>query len=152
KPIKSIGRGKGFLRKKGAKIAIERVSIPKMRRTKTVTKETSQSKKVAYEVDFEATDKEDEIPLKARKASKDDFILQQRLRGSCEGSGVTLEDPDELTHKSSNEGSGVTSAVPGEPRDSDNSSSSASEDEIEDISSNEADDTKKADIEKGSKE
>nr|GFC48657.1 hypothetical protein [Tanacetum cinerariifolium] len=42
--------------------------------------------------------------------------------------------------------------VPDEPRDSDNSSSSASEDEIEDISSNEADDTKKADIEKGFKE
>nr|GEW59338.1 hypothetical protein [Tanacetum cinerariifolium] len=63
----SLGRGKGFLRKKGAKIAIERVSIPKMRRTKTVTKETSQSKKVAYEVDFEATDKEDEIPLVQRR-------------------------------------------------------------------------------------
>ncbi|GKD66343.1 hypothetical protein Tco_1308451 [Tanacetum coccineum] len=51
-----------------------------------------------------------------RKASKDDFILQQCPKGLGEGSGVIPEIPDE-------------------PRGSSSSSSSESDDEIEDISS-----------------
>ncbi|GKA57678.1 hypothetical protein Tco_0756866 [Tanacetum coccineum] len=38
---------------------------------------------------------------KAIKASKDDFFIQQRLQGSGEGSGMTLEVPDEHNLKSS---------------------------------------------------
>ncbi|GKB86054.1 hypothetical protein Tco_0958326, partial [Tanacetum coccineum] len=65
---------------------------------------------------------------KTRKASKDDFLLQQHSKGSCEGSGVIPEIPNELI-------------------DILNNSSSESDDEIEDISSDdeisEADDIEK---------
>ncbi|GJS24596.1 hypothetical protein Tco_0453228 [Tanacetum coccineum] len=119
KPIKATGKGKGFLSKQGVEIDIERVNIPK-RRSKTVIEETGQSKDVADEVDSEATNEEDEIPL-----------IQRRHTGV---------------------GSGVTLAVLDEPKDSDSSSTLASEYEIEDISSDEADNTKKADIKKDSEE
>ncbi|GKB40099.1 hypothetical protein Tco_0885041 [Tanacetum coccineum] len=82
---------------------------------------------------------------KARKASKHDFFLQPRPRGSGEGSGVTLEFPNELTLKSSNEGAGVTPEVPDESSDHSSSSSSDLEFAVEDISSDEADVTEKAD-------
>ncbi|GJW76913.1 hypothetical protein Tco_0138595 [Tanacetum coccineum] len=36
---------------------------------------------------------------KLRKASKDDFILQQRSKGSCKGSGVILEVPDDSSDR-----------------------------------------------------
>nr|GFC57139.1 hypothetical protein [Tanacetum cinerariifolium] len=85
----------------------------------------------------------------ARKASKDDFILQQRPKGLGEGSRVAPEVPDGPDQKGPNEGSGVTLVVLDESRDSSSSSSSASEDEIEDISSDDeskgADDKEKAD-------
>nr|GEU83454.1 ribonuclease H-like domain-containing protein [Tanacetum cinerariifolium] len=81
---------------------------------------------------------------KARKASKEGFILQQRPKSSCEGSSVTLEFPDGLSIKSSNEGSGMTLAVLDEPSDNSSNSCSNSEDEIKDILSDEVDDTKKA--------
>ncbi|GKC02140.1 hypothetical protein Tco_0993750 [Tanacetum coccineum] len=81
---------------------------------------------------------------KARKDSKDDFILQQRPKSSGEGSGVTPEVPDGLSLKGPNEGSGVTPAVLDEPSNSSSSSCSVSDDEIKDISSDEVDDTKKA--------
>ncbi|GJX86753.1 hypothetical protein Tco_0337527 [Tanacetum coccineum] len=42
---------------------------------------------------------------KARKASKDDFFLQQCPKGSGEGSGVALEVPDGLNLKGPSEGS-----------------------------------------------
>ncbi|GJS36832.1 hypothetical protein Tco_0535214 [Tanacetum coccineum] len=95
---------------------------------------------------------------KDKRANRNVFILQQRLRDSCEESSVTLEVPDELTRKSSNEGAGVTLEVPDDPSDNSSSSSSDSEEVVEDISSNEADDTmkadevKKPDIEKDTKE
>ncbi|GKE76831.1 hypothetical protein Tco_1542951, partial [Tanacetum coccineum] len=83
---------------------------------------------------------------KALKASKDDFYIQHRLqRGSGEGSGVTLEVLDELTHKSSNEVAGVISEVPDEPNDYSSSSSSDLEFTVEDISSDEAEVTEKDD-------
>ncbi|GJV30638.1 hypothetical protein Tco_1387086 [Tanacetum coccineum] len=57
-PIKATGRGKGFLTKQGVEIAIERVSIPKRRRSKTMVEEVRQSKEVAEDVDSEETDEE----------------------------------------------------------------------------------------------
>ncbi|GJX52297.1 hypothetical protein Tco_0280666 [Tanacetum coccineum] len=50
-PIKTTGRGKGLLRKEGVEIVVERVSIPKRRRSKTVIEEVAQSKEVAEDVD-----------------------------------------------------------------------------------------------------
>ncbi|GJV15298.1 hypothetical protein Tco_1360621 [Tanacetum coccineum] len=82
-----------------------------------------------------------------KKASKQDFILQQRPKGSGEGSCVTLEVPNGLSHKSLNKGSSVTIAVLDEPSGS--SISSSSESKIEDITSDDesdgADDKEKAD-------
>ncbi|GJS91325.1 hypothetical protein Tco_0773961 [Tanacetum coccineum] len=84
---------------------------------------------------------------KARKASKDDFFIQQHPKGLGEGSGVTLEVPDGLSRKGPNEGSSVTQAVIDGPSGSSRSSSSKSE--IEDIFSDDesdgADDEEKAD-------
>ncbi|GJY98711.1 hypothetical protein Tco_0516141 [Tanacetum coccineum] len=151
KPIKSTGRGKGLLTKQGVEIAVERVSIPKRRRSKTVIEEVGQFEEVVDDdVDSDETEDDEEEPLfrrrptgvfiggevhreldkervdhsnilkgletlseatqfklnmkKAIKASKDDFFIQQRLQGSGEGSGITLEVPDEQNLKSSNEG------------------------------------------------
>ncbi|GJX38704.1 hypothetical protein Tco_0252007 [Tanacetum coccineum] len=140
KPIKATGRGKGLLTKQGFEIVVERVIIPKRRQSKTVVEEVGQSKEVVEGVDSKETDeeppvKEDQLlnMKKARKASKDEFFIQQCLRSSGQGSGAILEVPDELIHKSSNEGSSVNPAVLDEPRDSSSSLSSASKDEIKDI-------------------
>nr|GEW97796.1 retrovirus-related Pol polyprotein from transposon TNT 1-94 [Tanacetum cinerariifolium] len=64
---------------------------------------------------------------KGRKASKDDYILQQHPKGSSEGSGVTPEVPDKVSLKDPNKGSGVIPMVPNEPIGSFDSSSSESE-------------------------
>ncbi|GKD38753.1 hypothetical protein Tco_1258960, partial [Tanacetum coccineum] len=173
------------------KIAVERVSIPKRRRSKTMVEEVGQSEEVADEADSEETKEDDEEPLnkrkitglviggegrresdeegvdhskklkgletlsevvqfklnmkKARKASKHDFFIQSRPRGSGEGSGVTLEVPNELTLKSSNKGAGVTPEVLDESSDHYSSSSSDSDFVVEDVLSDEADVTEKAD-------
>ncbi|GKA09315.1 hypothetical protein Tco_0688646, partial [Tanacetum coccineum] len=86
---------------------------------------------------------------KARKANKEDFILQQRPKGSGEGSSVASEVPDWLNLKCLNEGFGVTLAVPDESSGS--SSSSILEYKIKEISSDdkgdEVDDNEKADVE-----
>ncbi|GJS26612.1 hypothetical protein Tco_0487232 [Tanacetum coccineum] len=159
-PVKT--RGKGLLTKQGVEIAMERVSIPKRIRSKTVTEEVGQSKGIDDdEVDYEET-KEDEEPLlkgletlskaaqfqlhmrRAIKATRHDFFIQQRPRGPGKGSGVTLEVPDELVFKSSNEGAGVTPEVPDEPSDYSSSSSSNSELGVKEISSDEAEVTEKA--------
>ncbi|GJV72868.1 hypothetical protein Tco_1492863, partial [Tanacetum coccineum] len=50
-----------------------------------------------------------------------------------EGSGVTLEFPDGLSHKGPNEGSGVTPTVLDEPSGSSSSLSLEYDDEIKDI-------------------
>ncbi|GKC49482.1 hypothetical protein Tco_1072227, partial [Tanacetum coccineum] len=65
--------------------------------------------------------------------------------GSGEGSGVTPEVPNELTLKSSNEGASVTPKVLDEPSDHYSSSSSDSDFVVEDILSDEADVSEKAD-------
>ncbi|GJR69868.1 hypothetical protein Tco_0015933 [Tanacetum coccineum] len=62
-----------------------------------------------------------------------------------EGSGVNPEVPDELTLKSLNEGAGMIPEVSDEPSDYSSSLSSNSEFLVKDISSDEADATKKAD-------
>nr|GEU93676.1 hypothetical protein [Tanacetum cinerariifolium] len=161
KLIKASGKGKGLLTKQGVKVALERVSIPKRRRSKIVVEEISQFEEVPDKADSKETGQDNEEPLvrrrpigvvisgearkesdeegKARKASKDDFFIQQHPRNSGEGSGVIPNVPGELIHKSSNKGSGVNPAVLDEPRDRSSSSSSASEDEIEDISIDEED-------------
>nr|GEV53604.1 retrovirus-related Pol polyprotein from transposon TNT 1-94 [Tanacetum cinerariifolium] len=60
-PVKT--RDKGLLTNKGVEIALERVSIPKRRRSKTVTEEVGQSKGIYDdEVDSKET-KKDEEPL-----------------------------------------------------------------------------------------
>nr|GEY72328.1 hypothetical protein [Tanacetum cinerariifolium] len=136
------------------------------RRSKTVIEEVAQSKEVAEYVDSEDTDEEppmrgrptgvviggevhsesdDEGLSSFKEASRHDFFIQQRPRGSGKGSGVTLEVPDELTLKSSNEGASVTLEVLDEPIDHSSSSSSDLEFTVEDISSDEADITEKAD-------
>ncbi|GJS03375.1 retrovirus-related pol polyprotein from transposon TNT 1-94 [Tanacetum coccineum] len=56
--IKATGRGKVLLTKQGVEIAIERVSIPKRRRSKTMVEEVRQSKEVVEDVDSEETDEE----------------------------------------------------------------------------------------------
>ncbi|GKB04509.1 hypothetical protein Tco_0832652, partial [Tanacetum coccineum] len=145
-PVKATSRGKGLLSKKGVEIAIERVSIPKRRRSKTVVEEVGKSKKVAKDVDSEETD--EEPPVRRRPSG---VVIG-------EGYGVTLEFHDELTLKSSNEGAGVTPEVPDESSDHSSSSNSDLEFVVEDISSDEAnvtknaDEAKKADIEKETEE
>ncbi|GJV29044.1 hypothetical protein Tco_1385492 [Tanacetum coccineum] len=122
KPAK--GHGKGLLTKQHVKVVVERVSIPKRRRLKTMIEETDQSEKVADTIDLEEIEEEDEIPLV----------------------------PDGLNQKGPNEGSGVILEVLDELKGSSSTSSSESNDEIEDISSDEerseADNTKKSDEEK----
>nr|GEU44617.1 hypothetical protein [Tanacetum cinerariifolium] len=68
---------------------------------------------------------------KARKASKDDFIIQQRPKGSGEGFGVVLEVHDGVSHKGPNEGSGVTLALPDEPSGISSSSKKVDEDKAD---------------------
>ncbi|GKD14108.1 hypothetical protein Tco_1198515 [Tanacetum coccineum] len=97
-------RGKGLLTKQGFEIVVERV---------------------VDDIDSEETEDDDEEPLVRRRPTG--VVIG-------EGSGVTPKVSDELTQKGSNEGSGATLAVPDEPKDGSSSSSSAFEDEIEDIS------------------
>ncbi|GKD42337.1 hypothetical protein Tco_1266982 [Tanacetum coccineum] len=204
KPVKARSRAKGLLSKEGVEITMERISIAKRRRSKTVFEKIGQSEEVVDTVDSEETEEDEEPQLtrkrqsgvvicgnadqefdeevvdhskklkiielsyvaaqfkiylkKARKTSKDDFILQECPRGLGEGSGVTLEVPDELTHKSLNEGFNVTLAVPDEAIGSFDISSSESENEErflttdEEKSDADADAKKKADDEKETEE
>ncbi|GKB27951.1 hypothetical protein Tco_0867352 [Tanacetum coccineum] len=152
KPVKASGRGKGLLSKEGVEIVVERVSIPKRRRSKTVVEEVAQPEEVADEVDSEETD--DDEPVVRRRptgvvtrsgvqpeSEEENVDHSKKLKG--EGSGVTIEVLDELTLKSSNEGAGVTPEVLDEPSDNSSSSSFESENAVEDISSDEADVTEK---------
>ncbi|GKA17362.1 hypothetical protein Tco_0697199 [Tanacetum coccineum] len=93
KPVKS--QGKGLLTKQRVEVAVERVSIPKKRRSNTANEETGQSeeltenqKKKEESLDHSSKLKGIEIlsvaaqfkldMKKARKANKDDIITQQR--------------------------------------------------------------------------
>ncbi|GJY50319.1 hypothetical protein Tco_0441166 [Tanacetum coccineum] len=151
----AVKGGKGLLSKKGVK---------------TVTEEVYESEQMDDLGDSEETEEEEEVPLvrqrsngklkgleiltaaaqlkldmkKAQKARKDDFYIQQRSKGSGEGSGITPAVLGDLVHKSSNEGAGVIPEVPYESNSSSSSSSSDSEVAVEDISSDEDEVTKKA--------
>ncbi|GJY32437.1 hypothetical protein Tco_0416906 [Tanacetum coccineum] len=119
--------GKGLLSKKGVKIAVEQLRIPKRRRSKTVTNEVNESEQMDDLDDFEETKEEEVVPL----VGKDQLVL--------------LLVTDKLVHKSSNEGVGVSPEVPDESDSSSSSSSSDSEVAIEDISSDEDEVSEKAD-------
>ncbi|GJV90262.1 hypothetical protein Tco_1538075 [Tanacetum coccineum] len=82
---------------------------------------------------------------KALKASKDDFYIQKRSKGSSEGSDITPEFHDELVYKSSNKGARVNLEVLDESDSNSSSSSSDSEVTVEDISSDEDEVTEKDD-------
>ncbi|GKA50147.1 hypothetical protein Tco_0743220 [Tanacetum coccineum] len=126
-----------------------------MRRSKIVTKEVGQSERIDDdEVDSEET-REDKEPLvrtrlsriaiggKAYQESEEEKVdHSKKLKGletlgSSEGFGVTPEVPNELVFKSLNKGAG-------EPYDYSSSSSFDSEFGVEDISSNKAEVTEKA--------
>nr|GEU46528.1 hypothetical protein [Tanacetum cinerariifolium] len=106
--VKVKGKGKGLLTKKGVKVVVETVRIPKKRRSKTVIEETGQSKEVVDSVDSKETGDDEEEPQLTRrrqtdvvisrvqgsKASKYDFILKQHPKGPCEGSGLAPKVPD----------------------------------------------------------
>ncbi|GKA14834.1 hypothetical protein Tco_0694480 [Tanacetum coccineum] len=139
---------------------------------KTTGREVAQSKEVAEDVDSKETDKEPPVKRRPtgvvigeevrRESDEERIDHSKKLKGletlseavqlhSGEGSGVTLEVPDELTLKSSNEGAGVTLEVPDEPSDHSSSSSSDLEFVVEDISSDDVDITKNADEAKKAK-
>ncbi|GKD37656.1 hypothetical protein Tco_1257863 [Tanacetum coccineum] len=154
-PVKATDIGKGLLMKEGVEIAVERVSIPKRRRSKTIIEQVAQYEEGADVVDSEMTE-EDEEPLVRTKLSGVSIGGEARIeseeegvdhsqKGSGEGSGITLEVPDELTLKSSNEGASVILEVPDKPSDYSSSSSSDSEFSVEDVSSDEDDATEKPD-------
>ncbi|GKE11412.1 hypothetical protein Tco_1414963, partial [Tanacetum coccineum] len=152
KPVKATSRGKGFLTKQGVEIAVKRVCVPKRRRSKTIVEEVRQSKEIAKDVDSEETDEEPPVRRptsvviggEVRRESDEEGVDHSK-KGSGEGYRVTLEVPDELTLKRSNEGAGVIPEVLDDLSDYSNTSSFDSEFIVEDISSDESDVTKKAD-------
>ncbi|GKG45862.1 hypothetical protein Tco_0498308, partial [Tanacetum coccineum] len=79
------------------------------------------------------------------KASKDDFILQQRSKGLCEGSGVILEVPDRPSDRS-NSSSSKSKDEEGFLSTNDEASQEKSEDERTKVDdSKKAEDVKDAD-------
>ncbi|GJU20415.1 hypothetical protein Tco_1153757 [Tanacetum coccineum] len=142
--------GKGLVSKKGVKIVVEQISIPKTRRSKTITEEVDESEQMDDLGDYEETEEEEVIPLViqrstgvviGREAHRESEVEKER----SEGSGITLEAPDELVHKSSNEGARVNPEVLDKFSSSSSSSSYDFEFVVEDISSDEDEITKKAD-------
>nr|GEV87416.1 hypothetical protein [Tanacetum cinerariifolium] len=135
-PVKT--RVKGLLTKQGVEINMERVSIHKRRRSKTVTEEVGQYKGINDdEVNYEET-KEDKEPL-----------VKTRPRGIAIGGEAHRESKEERVNHSKKlkgleTGAGVTLEVLNEPSDYSCSSSFDSKFDDEDISSDEAEVTKKA--------
>ncbi|GJV24990.1 hypothetical protein Tco_1377685 [Tanacetum coccineum] len=144
-PARVTGRCKGFLTKNGVEIAVEKVSIPKRKRTQIVIEEIGQSKEVvANEADSEATDEEESDIKKAQNSSKNDFFIQQRTKGQGERSGAITEVSDEIEFKSSNEEAEILPEVPDRLRDESSSSSFKSQLTVEDISSDDEEKTNEA--------
>nr|GEU44803.1 hypothetical protein [Tanacetum cinerariifolium] len=149
-------RCKGLLTKQGVKNFVERVSIPRMRRSNTVTEEVGQSKEIDDDkVDSEETG-EDEEPL-----------VRTRPNGITIGGEAHKEFREESVDHSkklkgletlSNKGAGVTLDVPDESSDYSSSSNSDCKFAVEEISSVEAEVTEKAnnvtivDVKKGTKD
>ncbi|GJV45013.1 hypothetical protein Tco_1429549 [Tanacetum coccineum] len=150
---------KGLLSKKGVEIAVEQIIEPLVRHRSNgviIVSEAYKESKIKEErVDhskklkgLETLSEAAQLKLdlkKAWKASKDEFYIQQRSKGSSEGSGITLEVPDELVHKSSNEGARVNPEVPDESSNSSNNPSFDFEFAVEDISSDKHEVTEKVD-------
>ncbi|GJW81288.1 hypothetical protein Tco_0145263, partial [Tanacetum coccineum] len=134
---------KDYFPSKGLRLLLK-VSIAKRRRSNIVIEEVAQSKEVAEDVDSKETN--EEPPVRRRSNG---VVIGGEVRS--EGSRVTLEVPDELTLKSSNEGASVTPKVLDEPSDHSSNSSCDLEFVVEDISSDEADITKKSDKAKKAK-
>ncbi|GKC59318.1 ribonuclease H-like domain-containing protein [Tanacetum coccineum] len=100
------GRGKGLLTKKGVEVVMEKIKmvwVLKKKRTETVIEETGQSEeKDSDEENLDHSKKLKGIETlsaiaqfmidmkKSRKASKDDFILQQRHKGSVSTAKPTV--------------------------------------------------------------
>nr|GEW02423.1 copia protein [Tanacetum cinerariifolium] len=160
--VTATGRCKGFLTQQGVEIVVERVNITKRRRSKIVIEEVAQSEEVVDDdkskeqksnhsmklKGLETLSESSQLKLnmkKAHKANKDDFFIQQRSKCLGEGSSITLDIPDELVFKCSNEGAGVTPEVLDESSNNSSRSSSAFEFAVQDISSDEAEDTKNTD-------
>ncbi|GJX52137.1 hypothetical protein Tco_0280506 [Tanacetum coccineum] len=121
------GKGKGLITKKDLEVALRNIRVPKKRCLETVFEELAQSEGVeADTVDSKETEEEDEIPLVRRQngvvigrqvhQESDEEALDHSKKlkgveriGSGEGSGVTIEVPDELNQKGLNEGSDISS-------------------------------------------
>ncbi|GJS14075.1 hypothetical protein Tco_0408547 [Tanacetum coccineum] len=82
-PVKATDIGKGLLMKEGVEIAVERVSIPKRRRSKTVIEQVAQYEEGENVVDSEMTE-EDEEPL-----------VRTRLSGVSIGGDARIESEEE---------------------------------------------------------
>ncbi|GKC86537.1 hypothetical protein Tco_1147186 [Tanacetum coccineum] len=137
------------------KASAEYLEIPKRRRSKIVTEEVYESEQMDDLGDFEETEEEEVVPLVRKRsigvvigeeAHQELEVEEERIDNSEKLKGLeTLSVPDELVHKSSNEGAGVNLEVLDESDSSSSSSSSYSEVAVEDISSDEDEVTKKAD-------
>ncbi|GJS77660.1 hypothetical protein Tco_0727541 [Tanacetum coccineum] len=66
-PAKGKGKGIGLITKKDLEVSLNNIRVPKKRHSKTVFKESAQSKGVENDADSEETEKEDEIPLVRRQ-------------------------------------------------------------------------------------
>ncbi|GKE17956.1 hypothetical protein Tco_1425533 [Tanacetum coccineum] len=149
-PVKATSRGKCLITKDGVEVAVERVSIPKRRRSKTVVKEVGPTGIVIGGEGHRESDEEEFDQLKKLKGLE---TLSKAIQFK-----VTSEVTDELTLKSSNKGAGLILEVPDETSDYSNSSSFDSEFAVKDILSDEdevtekADDVKKADVKKDTNE
>ncbi|GJU92906.1 putative ribonuclease H-like domain-containing protein [Tanacetum coccineum] len=106
------GQGKWLLSKKGVEVVMEKIEtvrIAKKKRTEIVIKESGQSKEVAYTSDEGTLDHSKKkkgiktlstaaqymLDMKtATKASKNDYKIQQHLKGPSEGSGVNPKVPE----------------------------------------------------------
>ncbi|GKC78801.1 hypothetical protein Tco_1129575 [Tanacetum coccineum] len=150
-PARVTCRGKGLLTKNGVEIAVEKVSIPKRKRTQIVTKKIGQSEEaVANEANSEATNEEEVEPLVRRRSTslsiyqKTDQVSEV-TKGLSEGSGAIPEVSDELAFKSLNEETRILPKVPDGSRDESSSSSSESELAVKDISSDDEEVSNKAD-------
>ncbi|GJX76602.1 hypothetical protein Tco_0323413 [Tanacetum coccineum] len=131
---RATSRGKGLLTKNKALIAVQKVSIPKRKRTQKVAEEIGQNDVVANEVDSEATDEEEVEPTIGISIGSISPQESKAIKESpSEGSGIALEVSDEPHLKGSNEEAGVTPEIPDGPGD--DSSSSSSKIAIEDLSS-----------------
>nr|GEX00827.1 hypothetical protein [Tanacetum cinerariifolium] len=85
-PAKATGQGKGLLMKEGVKVDVQRISVPKRRRSKTMTKE--------FQINIK----------KSIKARRHDFFIQPRPRG--------LDEPCDYSSSSSSDSEFASEDIP----------------------------------------